>query len=99
VRSKKINTNCIDLSDIGNRNKTSVIRADDTRSILDPKSEHVGAFDSTGVIVIPEDKGYIESRLERQVPEDPDGNYEEQLEAEGAILLESTTFFQHRILE
>lgn len=85
----------IDLTDMGNHNKTSVIRADNTRSILDPKSEHVGTFDSTGIIVIPEDKGYIESKLERQAttPEDPDGNYEEQLEAEGAFIIDSTTYF------
>lgn len=71
-----------------------MIRADNTKSILDPKSEHVGAFDSTGIIVIPEDKGYLESKLQRQVlPEDPDGNYEDQLEASGATIIDSVTQF------
>ena len=44
----------IDLTDFGNRNKTSVTR--ETKFRLHPKSDHIGAFDSSAVHVIPEDK-------------------------------------------
>jgi hypothetical protein len=77
----------IDLTDTGNNNSMRVVR--DTRSRLDAMSDHLGAFDDSPLEVIPEDRGYIESKLQRQMPEDPEGNYEDQ----GAAIIESTTFF------
>ena len=79
----------IDLTDFGNRNKTSVTR--ETRFRLDPKSDYIGVIDSSAIHVIPEDKGLAYSKpLELQDPED---SFEEQLETEGASIIESTTYF------
>lgn len=91
IFNKEPKEEIIDLTDSGNRNKTSVIRADNTRSILDPKSEHVGAFEASGILVIPEDKGLAYSKPYE--PQDPDGDFEERLEAEGAFIIDSTTYF------
>jgi hypothetical protein len=76
----------IDLTDSAMNNHTRVVR-----SRLDSKSEHIGAFDSTGIIVIPEDKGLAYSKPNE--PQDPEENYEEKLEAEGAHIIESVTHF------
>ena len=47
----------IDLTDFGNHNK--VLVTSETRSGLDPKSNHIGAFDSSAGHVIPEDIGLM----------------------------------------
>jgi hypothetical protein len=78
----------IDLTDTGIHNQMKTIR-----SRLDSKSEHIGAFNDSPIDIIPEDKGYIESKMQRQMPQDPEPEFEESLEAEGATVLESITYF------
>jgi hypothetical protein len=90
----------IDLTDIGHDNKMPVIRELDQdpvtgmvtmRSVTDPdKNSAFGANDSP-VQFVEEDRG--SAYHEPITPTDPDGNYEEQLEAEGAFIIDSTTYF------
>jgi hypothetical protein len=53
----------------------------------------LSAFADSPIEIIPEDKGYLESKLMRRMPEDPEPDYEERLEAEGATVIESITHF------
>jgi hypothetical protein len=78
----------IDLTDGAGTNQMKVVR-----SKLDSKSEHLGAFADSPIHIIPEDKGYLESKLLRKMPEDPEPDFERQLEAEGAQVIESITHF------
>jgi hypothetical protein len=86
ITDKPLKHNIIDLTDSAMNNHTRVVR-----SRLDAKSEHIGAFDSIGLAVIPEDKGLAYSKPVE--PQDPEDGYEERLEAEGATIIDSTTFF------
>jgi hypothetical protein len=79
----------IDLTaDTGSHNQMKLVR-----SRLDSKSEHLGAFADTPIQIVQEDKGYLESKLQRRMPEDSEPDYEQRLEAEGARVIESITFF------
>jgi hypothetical protein len=78
----------IDLTDMGSHNQMKVVR-----SRLDSKSDHLGAFADSPIDIISEDKGYLESKIQRQMPEDPEPEFEERLEMEGATILDSTTYF------
>ena len=79
----------IDLTDTGSYNNQMKV----VRSRLDSKSEHIGAFADSPIDIIPEDKGHLESKIQRHMPEDPEPEFEEKLEMEGATILDSTTFF------
>lgn len=95
VKKEKI----IDLTDTGRRNKTSVVRDTNTtatefstinriRSLSDAPSPP-----SNIIHLVDEDKdlGLIQQQGPNLV--DPDGRYEEELEASGATVLNSTTYF------
>ena len=87
----------IDLTDTSGNNHTPVIRELEqdpvtgcvtVRAAIDPpKNKYLDGFEGSVIQVIPEDRGLAYSKP--QEPEDPEGNCEEQLEAEGA----TTTFF------
>jgi hypothetical protein len=88
----------IDLTDTGNHNTMPVIRELDQdpvtgmatmRSITDPPKN--SAFDNEPVHFVEENKGT--AYHEPYTPPDPDGGYEEKLEAEGAFIIDSTTYF------
>jgi hypothetical protein len=60
------------------------------RSITDPKRN--SAFDNDSPVqIVTEDKGTVYH--EPDTPPDPDGDFEERLEAEGAFIINSTTYF------
>ena len=82
----------VDLIDYSGMNRTSAI---DTRprSRLDLKTDYLGGFDSSGIEVISEDRGYSDSKKQRLEPEDPEPRSEEGLEAEGASIIQSSTYF------
>jgi hypothetical protein len=63
------------------------------RSKLDSKSDHLGAFADSPIGIVPENKGYLESKIQRLQPQDPEPEFEERLEMEGATIIDSTTFF------
>jgi hypothetical protein len=65
------------------------------RSRLDSISEHIGAFADSPIEIIPEDKGYLESKLQRTQPQDPEDGYEEKLEMEGATILDHHPILNH----
>jgi hypothetical protein len=81
----------IDLTDIGRRNSMPVVRDNDDeipvlRSINDSPTD---AIDPVNFIAEDRDQGYSQPKP----LVDPDGQYEEQLEAEGATIINSTTYF------
>jgi hypothetical protein len=89
----------IDLTDSGNHNTMPVIRELEQdpvtglvtmRSIIDPDKNSTFNNDSP-IQFAEEDRGT--AYPQRADPPDPEGDYEERLEAEGATILESTTFF------
>jgi hypothetical protein len=88
ITDKEQGNEIVDLTDTCSHNQMKIVR-----SRLDSKSEHIGAFRDSPIEIIPEDKGYLESKLQRTQPQDPEDSFEERLEAEGATIIDSTTFF------
>jgi hypothetical protein len=89
----------IDLTDTSGNNSMSVVRELDQdpvtgmvtmRSITDPPKKG-GAFDDTPIHFTEEDKG--RGYKEPPALPDHDGDYEGQLEKEGAFIVESTTYY------
>jgi hypothetical protein len=83
----------IDLDDFSGMNRTNAIRDTSPRSRLDLKTDYLGEFDSSGIEVIPEDRDYSYSKQQRPEPEDPEPMEDERLEAEGAQIINSSTYF------
>lgn len=83
----------IDLTDYGRHNTMPVVRETDDeipvlRSINDSSTDDI---DPINFIAEDSSQGYPQSQPINLV--DPDGQYEEQLEAEGATIIDSTTYF------
>jgi hypothetical protein len=99
ILNKEPKEEIIDLTDTGNHNTMPVIRELEQdpvtglvtmRSITDPKRN--SAFDNDSPVqIVTEDKGTVYH--EPDTPPDPDGDFEERLEAEGAFIINSTTYF------
>lgn len=87
ITDKEQGNQIIDLTDTGSHNQMKVVR-----SKLDSKSDHLGAFAESPIEIISEDKGFIKIKFPQQ-PEDPEPDFEERLEAEGATIIDSTIFF------
>jgi hypothetical protein len=83
----------IDLVDFSGMNRTNAIRDTSPRSRLDLKTDYLGGFDSSGIEVIPEDRGYSDSKQQKSEPADPEPQEDERLEAEGAQIINSSTYF------
>ena len=83
----------IDLTDIGRHNSMPVLREDDDeipvlRSINDSPAE---AIDPVNFITEDSSQGYPQSQPPNLI--DPDGQFEELLEAEAATIIDSTTYY------
>jgi hypothetical protein len=90
----------IDLTDTGQNNTMPVIRELDQdpvtglvtmRSIIDPDKNSAFNNDSPVQFVVEDRHG--SAYPQPYTPEDPDGGYEEKLEAEGAFIIDSTTYY------
>lgn len=72
----------IELTDFSGMNRNTAVRDPKPRSRLDLKTDYLGGFDSSGIEVIPEDRGYSYSKQQRPQPVDPESGYDERLEAD-----------------
>jgi hypothetical protein len=90
----------IDLTYIGHNNTMPVIRELEQdpvtslvtmRSIIDPDKNSAFGVNDSPIQFADEDRG--RGYQEPVTPPDPEGDYEERLEAEGATIIDSTTFF------
>jgi hypothetical protein len=101
-RIRKKEEEIIDLLDYGNHNTMPVIRELEQdpvtglvtmRSVTDSAHGKDSAFNDSPVhFVAEEDRGQGYKKEPDPIP-DPDGNYEEQLENEGAFIINSTTYY------
>ena len=78
----------IDLTDRGRNNTTPVVR--ELRSLSD---QSPAARASNAINFVNEERDIGTTNKQGPNLQDPDGNYEEQLEAEGAFIVQSTTYY------